>query len=534
MEIPTGAKSQTIQDKVYVYIDRPFWNPEKKRGEHRRDYIGKIIDGQFSPNKKYLLQLQNESAVTKPGPVPTEECKRQFYGATYLLDCIGDKLGIAADLKACFPKLYQQIMSVAYFLVLEDGLSMYRFRKWALLHRHPYNGVLSSQRISDLLGAIPEASKMEFFRRQAKRRAEKEFLAFDTTSISSYSEAIKLAKYGKNKEGDDLKQINLALLYGEISRLPVYYRKLPGNTADVSTITNLLKDIDFLEMLKLNLVMDRGFYSKENINNLMKQHHKFLIGVRTSIKLVKERLETIRGDTFISWQNYHDELGLYVMSFTEQWDYHEEQPRTGAVIDEKRRVYLHYYYNDQRCADDRLSFSRMLTRLQDELKNGRHKPEHEKLYAKYFTCHETPKRGLKIEAKQEAINEAQKNFGYFVLMSNGIKDPVEAIKVYRTKDLIEKSFGNLKERLDMRRMSVASEENFEGKLFIQFVALMYLSYIKKQMDDHDLFKNYSIQTMLDDLDIIEYYQQPGKAHHLSEITGKQAALYEAMEVVIPT
>lgn len=115
-------------------------------------------------------------------------------------------------------------MSISYFLVLENGLSMYRFRKWSLIHRHPYGEVLSSQRISDLLGAILESPKMEFFRRQAKRRAEKEFLAFDTTSISSYSEAIRLAKYGKNKEGDDLKQINLALLYmvSKYNIFPVY------------------------------------------------------------------------------------------------------------------------------------------------------------------------------------------------------------------------------------------------------------------------------------------------------------------------
>ena len=30
---------------------------------------------------------------------------------------------------------------------------------------------------------------------------------------------------------------------------------------------------------------------------------------------------------------------------------------------------------------------------------------------------------------------------------------------------------------------------------------------------------------LDELDIIEYYQQPGKAHRLSEITEKQRKLY---------
>ena len=85
----------------------------------------------------------------------------------------------------------------------------------------------------------------------------------------------------------------------------------------------------------------------------------------------------------------------------------------------------------------------------------------------------------------------------------------------------------------MRRMSVASEENFEGKLFVQFVALQMVSYIKKQMDENGLFTNYTIQSMLDELDTIEYYQQPGKAHHLSEITMKQSELYELMGVDVP-
>ena len=141
---------------------------------------------------------------------------------------------------------------------------------------------------------------------------------------------------------------------------------------------------------------------------------------------------------------------------------------------------------------------------------------------------------MTVTANEEAIYAKKKDFGYFALLSNGIKDPVEAIHIYRNKDLIEKSFGNLKERLDMRRMSIASEENFEGKLFIQFVALMYLSYIKKQMDEKQLFKNFTMQTLLDELDIIEQYQQTGHDSHLSEMTTKQVALYLAMDVGIPS
>ena len=138
-----------------------------------------------------------------------------------------------------------------------------------------------------------------------------------------------------------------------------------------------------------------------------------------------------------------------------------------------------------------------------------------------------------IEAKQEAIDKAVKNSGYFVLLSNDIKDPVLALMIYRAKDLIEKAFGNLKERLNMRRESVSSEENLEGKLFVQFIALIYMSYIKRAMDTAGLFKNYTMQELIDELDIIERFQHPGKSPHLGEMTVKQQKLYEAMAVAPP-
>ena len=95
-----------------------------------------------------------------------------------------------------------------------------------------------------------------------------------------------MAKYGKNKEGDHLKQLNLALLYGEQSMMPMYFRMLPCNISDVSLIPNLLKDVDFLNMEKLKLVLDRGFYSENNVNAMMKYQRKFLIGAKLNLKFI--------------------------------------------------------------------------------------------------------------------------------------------------------------------------------------------------------------------------------------------------------
>ncbi len=520
----------------YVYIDTPFWNKDKQQAGHKREYIGKYDGKTFTPNKNYQrleAEYNHEQTVSKPGPVPATECIRQFYGATYLLDQICEKTGISDDLKRSFGNMSSEILSLAYFLILEEVLPLYRFKKWSKTHQHPYDADIPSQRSSELFGMITEECKMEYFKRQTKRHGLKEYLAFDTTSISSFSQLIKQAKYGKNKEGDILPQLNLALLYGEESMLPVYYRKLPGNISDVRTIENLLKDIDFLKLDKLKFVMDQGFYSERNINDMMKHHHKFLIGAKTSLKIVSKRLDAIRDD-FVTRAHYNSELKLYVQSFMEEWEYTEEKPRNGEVVTGKRRVYIHYYYNDQKATDDKARFNHLLDKLETNLIEGHRDPADEKLYAKYFDIHETPVRGITYSFKEDAIRKVEKNYGYFVLMSNGIKDPVQALQIYRSKDLIEKSFGNLKERLGMRRMAVASEENFEGKLFVQFIALSLMSYIKKCMDDNGLFKNHTMQSLLDELDVIEYYRQPGKAHHLSEITSKQQKLYEYMNVKVPS
>jgi len=203
------------------------------------------------------------------------------------------------------------------------------------------------------------------------------------------------------------------------------------------------------------------------------------------------------------------------------------------VVNDNRRIYLHLYYNDQRATDDKIAFNKMLDALEYELSSGNRNPEHEKQYAKYYEIHETSVRGIILTPKPEAISMAEKYYGYFALLSNGIKDPLEALEIYRSKDLIEKAFGNLKERLNMRRTSVSSEENLEGKLFVQFVALIYLSYIKKAMSDNDLFKDYTMQELLDELDVIERFEQPGRKPRLGEITLKQMYLFKCLGVDSP-
>lgn len=112
-------------------------------------------------------------------------------------------------------------------------------------------------------------------------------------------------------------------------------------------------------------------------------------------------------------------------------------------------------------------------------------------------------------------------------------DAMQALETYRNKDVVEKAFGNLKERLSMRRMLVPSEKSLDGKLFIQFIALIYLSYIKKRMQEKRLFGSYTPQEVFDKLDSIECYENQGREMRVSEVTAKQRQLYLDMGVAPP-
>jgi len=513
---------------TYAYESVSYWDKEKKQSRAKRKLIGRVdkVTGKIVPTDG--RGHRRGQAKGNPDKLST----RRFYGATYLLDAIGKKIGLTEDLKVCFPDTYKQILSLAYYLVLEESAPLFRFEKWSLLHRHPHGENIPSQRSSELFASITEDAKEKFFLKQSQRRVENEYWAYDTTSISSYSETLTQVQYGYNKEHDPLAQINLAIVFGESSNLPFYYRKLSGNIPDGHTLTQLLRDLQQMGKPGVKLVMDRGFYSRANVNKLYREHQKFLLSVPMSRTFVRDALEPLY-DTFRSFDHYDSTYELYCHTVSTTWEYEEYHPRKKETRTAKKRLYIHYYYNIERAAEEEKRFDKKLSELADEIQEGRRIARHEKLYTKYFTITQTPRRGIKIRLNEEVVTKAKRYFGFFTLISNEKKEAITALQVYRNKDVVEKAFGNLKERLNMRRMLVSSEQSLEGKLFVEFVALILLSYIKKQMQDHQLFKTYTLQTLLDQVDVIECFERPGHRLQVGEILEKQKKIYSDMGVEVP-
>jgi hypothetical protein len=493
---------------TYIYESLSFWNPVKKQSRAKRTLVGRLDESTGE-----ILPTDGRGKRRGIMKLPPDSPRKGYHGAVWLLNKIGERTGVAEDLRKCFPDTYRQIMSLAYYMVLEEGASLARFGKWGKLHPwHPFGDDIPSQRASELFASISEKNKEEFFRLQGKRRVLREYWVYDTTSISSYSE-MALAKMGKNKESDDIPQINLALIFGEDSRLPFWYRKLPGNMPDSKTVKYLIQTVSWLDMRHVKFVIDRGFHSFANLDRFYGAHIKFLVGVKTSLVTIRACINSIR-DCIRTPGNFDLEHDVYGKTVRTEYT---------MVDGVKKRMYVHIYYNIDKAADDEMSLDKGIARAIAEVESG---DGDGGKYRKYIEVRNTPKRGIRAKVREQAIIDAKRYMGFFVLVGNEKREYKEVLTIYRIKDVVEKAFGNIKERLNMRRTLVSTEEALEGKLFVAFVALIYLSYIKKAMHDAKLFHNYTITQALDSLDLIEGAAY-GNGCRLLEILDKQKELYIA-------
>ena len=85
--------------------------------------------------------------------------------------------------------------------------------------------------------------------------------------------------------------------------------------------------------------------------------------------------------------------------------------------------------------------------------------------------------------------------------------------------------------MNLRRTLTSSESALEGKLFVEFVALIYLSYVKLKMEETGLFAKYTMHELLDELDVIECFLEPGKAPIQGEVLAKQEDIYIKLDLI---
>ncbi|MEH2948227.1 hypothetical protein [Sporofaciens sp. JLR.KK001] len=186
------------------------------------------------------------------------------------------------------------------------------------------------------------------------------------------------------------------------------------------------------------------------------------------------------------------------------------------------------YHDIFKAASDERNFDHTLHCCYEELMAGRHVKEHASYYDKFFLIHKTPIRGIRVDYNEEAISKHKRNhIGWFVLVSNHIKDTTKALEVYRSKDAVEKCFDDLKNDLDMKRLRIHSAAAMEGRIFIQFIALLITTRLKQVMNEAGWYKNHDLQKVISEMKTVRSVSINGtRKKYTTELTPFQKDIYE--------
>ena len=76
---------------TYAYKSISFWDKDKQQSRAKRTLIGRLDSESGQIHRWKMTKKKQELTATKRGSLPSLQTSRSFYGATYLLDVIGEK-----------------------------------------------------------------------------------------------------------------------------------------------------------------------------------------------------------------------------------------------------------------------------------------------------------------------------------------------------------------------------------------------------------------------------------------------------------
>ena len=142
---------------------------------------------------------------------------------------------------------------------------------------------------------------------------------------------------------------------------------------------------------------------------------------------------------------------------------------------------------------------------------------------------------MKVSYNSEVVNKYISRYaGFQAILTNSIKNPVRALQIYRDKDVVEKCFDDLKNQLDMKRLRMHSSASVDGRLLVQFIALIYISALRGEMRKSVLIERYTVRELLEEMETLTKIKHSGKyGHILTEMTKPQREILTNLAIEFP-
>ena len=489
---------------IYILERKTIYDAEKKYNKViSTKLITKIPKGTEIPvqtrPKKAKAEVNTEIASTLDsgnGSTPHQiTASRMRVGMMNIIDHIGKVSGIDGAIYANTDNgTAEKIISLARYLLATNGQSLPGILTWQYNHPLPYAEGISEDIYHDLFRSVgfDETLQQNFFLSRCDGLADGAAIAYDSTTISTYSENQTEARYGYNKSGDGLKTIKYLSLYSVDTRQPIAFTKQPGNLPDVITIGNALSQLMVLGVKKAEIVTDNGYYSEKNLSALFQAHFGFITLAKVSLKWIrpetdKHRKELDRLSSTCPFDPSTHGLTVTLMrDFVKTRKYGSKKAdlKRGDEETFRRKVCLHIFYNAARKVEEDNCFDQDIMSIKKMLEEGvplNELSESAQNKAGKYLIIKAWGKHTHISYNEKACSQAKEYHGFFTLVSNSEKDTFSALSKYRKRKHIEACFRSAKQHTDSSRIRVWDADTLRGRMFVQFVALCYYEFLSEKI-----------------------------------------------------
>lgn len=532
-----GITRKKIKGTTYIYYSYEHnYSSEKGYTVPKSTSIGKCTDDEpdlMYPNTNFLKFFPSEELPETKGGAHRSGCLRigtylvlRRIIAEYHLDemignIIGKNSGLFLDL-------------AVYSIIAENNADQY-YPDYAF--NHPLftdrMKIYSDSKVSAFINSITGDQSRAFLDEWNEKQdhSQKIYISYDSTNKNCQAGDIDFVEYGHPKEDTGAPVINYSVAYDRNNAKPLYYEDYPGSIVDVSQLQYMLEKAGGYGYKNVGFILDRGYFSKENIHYMDKYGYEFVIMMKGMKELVKSLVLEVKG-TFEEDRRYSIR-DYKVSGITVKKQLYPS--------DEKER-YFHIFYNDRKRSSEHEAIEAKIDRMAECL----HKHEGTKYeikgsgFAKYFDLiyYNKGKKDEKFMYGRElcdVINEEIRLCGYFVIITSEKMTAAQALELYKSRDASEKLFRGDKSYLGNKSFRVHTSESVHAKIFIEFVALIirsrFYTCLKEQMQKNGK-KNYmTVPAAIRELEKIELIRQSDREYRMDyAVTATQKEILKAFNM----
>jgi transposase len=455
----------------YVYEVHQYWDKELKKPRQRSKYLGVAEEdgGPYSkPGKKTATAIEKEIL----------DC-----GDSYAINEVSKSIDLNNVIAESFDNL-DSIMALACFQI-NEGSALYNCEDWLegnIAKKLFPKAKIKSQDISRLIKELGRQDlQTKFFKNYiAKFFPDRRGILIDSTALpSAINNSINAFGYAN---GGIEQNVTCLMLVDQKTKLPIYFRAIGGDIADVSTVKTTVAEIKKLGLEAGSAVLDAGFCSKENLQFMCEEGINFITRLPKSHKVFSEFVQEAAGiETAANAVKYGDRV-VFIKS------------KRATLYDHE--IYVHVILDPSKKGKDTNMI--LKDRLDDEMQGD--------------------------DLKE--LDRKMKNAGFFILLSRHELGRSDILPSYYTRQAIEQVFGFAKANNNLLPLRVHNEQSIKGYLMLAFIALIIFLTMRQRIKlpmDKALLNLRSLKAKVFDNEVI--LQEPNK---------KNKDIFKNLEIIMPT